>query len=238
MATEQPIVATEPTTKGAAKATKFKKAKKPSAPMTKDAPLHPQYFEMIKDTIVSLKERNSSSVQAISKFIEEKYKNIPANYKKLLLNRRNKETAAGKLVKKPKTAVKKPAAKKAPTKKKVAASAPKAKAPAKLKAKAKAKAPAAKAKEALVQKAKPFAKPKAASAPKANPTAKSKAAAKPKTPTKPVAKSAKTSTRSTPGRTAAAPKSASIPAVKKTPAKKPAVPKKQRHRKGRNEREC
>ncbi|KAK9055740.1 hypothetical protein SSX86_026825 [Deinandra increscens subsp. villosa] len=203
MSTAEPVVAAT------------KKSKKTSAPKTKNPPLHPTYLEMIKDAIVTLKERNGSSPQAIAKFIEGKYKSLPANYKKLLSTQLKKNVVAGKLVKvkasfklAPKTPAasapaKKPAAKvKAPAKKKTVAA-----------AKPKAKAPAAKAKTAA-PKAKPAAKP---AAPKAKAVAKPKAAAKAKAPVKPVAKSAKTSTRSKPGRTAA---------VKKTPVKKAPAPKK------------
>ncbi|KAK1420538.1 hypothetical protein QVD17_22216 [Tagetes erecta] len=208
-----------------------KKAKKASAPKAKDPPQHPPYFEMIKDAIVTLKERTGSSPQAIAKFIEGKYKDLPANYKKLLSIQLKRNVVDGKLVKvkasfklapkaassvpakkpvsKPKVAAKPAAKKKAavtPTKAKVAA-------------KPKAKAPATK------PKAKAVAKPKAAAAaPKVG--AKRKAVAKPKTPVKAAAKSAKTSTRSTPGRAAAATKGVKKTPVKKVAAKKTATPKK------------
>ncbi|KAI3801046.1 hypothetical protein L1987_29147 [Smallanthus sonchifolius] len=196
-----------------------KKAKKASAPKSRNPPQHPPYFEMIKDAIVTLKERTGSSPQAIAKFIEGKYKDLPANYKKLLSVQLKKNVADCKLVKvkasfklppknapatadssapvKKAKAPAKPVAKKAPAKKKAVATPTKAKATAKLKVKASA------------SKAKPAAKPKAAAATKAKPAAK------------PAAKSAKTSTRSTPGRTAGAAK----PAVKKTPVKKVAAKK-------------
>ncbi|KAJ0589349.1 putative linker histone H1/H5, domain H15, winged helix-like DNA-binding domain superfamily [Helianthus annuus] len=117
-------VAATPTVKDV----KVKKARKPSVP-----PQHPPYLEMIKDAIVSLKERTGSSSQAIGKFIEGKYKNLPANYKKLLATQLKKNAADGKLVKvkasfklPPKADSAKPAAKpkavkKAPAKKKAAA---------------------------------------------------------------------------------------------------------------------
>lgn len=54
---------------------------------------------MIKDAIVSLKEKNGSSQYAIAKFIEEKQKQLPANFKKLLLQNLKKNVASGKLAK-------------------------------------------------------------------------------------------------------------------------------------------
>ncbi|KAI5383334.1 hypothetical protein KIW84_070662 [Lathyrus oleraceus] len=54
---------------------------------------------MIKDAIVSLKEKNGSSRYAIVKFIKEKQKQLPGNFKKLLLQNLKKNVASGKLVK-------------------------------------------------------------------------------------------------------------------------------------------
>jgi histone H1/5 len=54
---------------------------------------------MIKDAIVTLEERTGSSQFAIAKFIEEKHKQLPSNFKKLLLHNLKKNVAAGKLVK-------------------------------------------------------------------------------------------------------------------------------------------
>ncbi|KAI7756319.1 hypothetical protein M8C21_001535 [Ambrosia artemisiifolia] len=146
MATENPIVPAP-----------AKKAPAKSKPRTPS--LHPPYFEMIKEAIVTLKERTGSSQYAITKFIEENQKNLPANFKKVLLTQLKKFVAAGKLVKvkasyklpataapakkkpvaKPKTAVKpKPVKKIAPAKKKTVAK-PKPKAAAKPKTVAKAK---------------------------------------------------------------------------------------------------
>lgn len=50
------------------KATKAKGEKKPKA-----VPSHPPYIEMVSDAILSLKERDGSSLPAIKKFIEAKY---------------------------------------------------------------------------------------------------------------------------------------------------------------------
>ncbi|GKC71977.1 histone H1-like protein, partial [Tanacetum coccineum] len=206
MATEEvvvPVVPVEaPVIEEKGDVSKVKKAKKVTKSKPKSPALHPPYFEMIKEAIVSLKERTGSSQYAITKFVEENQKNLPANFKKVLLTQLKKLVAGGKLVK-VKASYKLPsAAAPAKAKKKVAAkpktvakkpkAAPKAKAVAKPKAVAKAK-PAA--------KAKPVAKPNAAAV---------KSKAKPKTPTKP-AKVAKK-----------APVAKAI-AAKKTPVKKASV---------------
>ncbi|PWA62175.1 PB1 domain, RWP-RK domain, Lambda repressor-like, DNA-binding domain protein [Artemisia annua] len=126
---------------------------------------------MISDAIATLKELNGSSQYAIRKFIEDKYKDLPVNFKKMLLIQLKKLVASHKLVKikasfklpstakpKPKVADKpKPAAKKAPAKKKPAAKS-------KLAAKAK-----------LAPKAKPAAKTVMKKAPAKKKPAKAKA---------------------------------------------------------------
>ncbi|PWA62174.1 winged-helix DNA-binding transcription factor family protein [Artemisia annua] len=117
MSTEEPIAATEvpstveptaddaPATEDApaaaeTKESKPKKAKKsPAARKPKSSASHPTYFEMISEAIVSLKERNGSSQYAIGKFIEDKHKNLPANFKKQLLTQLKKLVAGDKLVK-------------------------------------------------------------------------------------------------------------------------------------------
>ncbi|KAE9460705.1 hypothetical protein C3L33_07433, partial [Rhododendron williamsianum] len=209
MATEEPVVAAEP---------KTKKASKPRNP-----PLHPPYVEMVTDAIATLKEKSGSSQYAITKFIEEKQKQLPPNFKKLLLFHLKKLVASGKIVKvkasfklplveKPKTAT-------ATEGKKVPAKA-KAVAAAKPKSVTKAK-PAAKAKAKVAAKPKAVAKPKSVT--KAKPAVKAKVAAKPKAVAKPKSKAkekpAKVA-RTSPGKKAAvsklAPKKA---AVKKVPAK-------------------
>ncbi|KAG6606395.1 Histone H1.2, partial [Cucurbita argyrosperma subsp. sororia] len=244
MATEEPVVpvesAAEPTNAEPAeenpanKAAKSKKSKQPkekkpaAARKTRNPPTHPPYEEMIKDAIVTLKERTGSSQYAITKFIEEKQKQLPSNFKKLLLFHLKKLVASGKLVKvkssfklkSAKSAIVKPAS----PAKKLAAAKPKPKAAAKTKAVAKS---SAKPKAAAKPKPKTAAKPKAAAKPKptaakskssvvAKPKAasKTKAAPKPKAKEKP-AKASRTSTRTSPGKKAPAPK----PAVKKAPAK-------------------
>ncbi|XP_058198151.1 histone H1 isoform X2 [Rhododendron vialii] len=185
MATEEPVVAVEP---------KAKKASKPRNP-----PLHPPYVEMVTDAIATLKDKSGSSQYAITKFIEEKQKQLPPNFKKLLLFHLKKLVASGKIVK-VKASFKLPSVEKPKT---ATATATEVK-----KVPAKAKAVAA-AKPKSVTKAKPAAKAKVAAKPKAVAKPKPKAKEKP-------AKVVRTS----PGKKAAvskpAPKKA---AVKKVPAK-------------------
>ena len=54
---------------------------------------------MVSVAITALKERNGSSQYAIQKFIEEKHKQLPSNFRKLLLVSLRKFVASGKLVK-------------------------------------------------------------------------------------------------------------------------------------------
>ncbi|CAL0300018.1 unnamed protein product [Lupinus luteus] len=60
---------------------------------------HPPFADMIFEAILNLKERTGSSQYAIAKFIEEKHKDLPATFKKLILQNLKKSVAAGKLVK-------------------------------------------------------------------------------------------------------------------------------------------
>ncbi|CDO99165.1 unnamed protein product [Coffea canephora] len=85
--------AKSPATKSAA-AVKAKKA-----PAAKKVRSYPTYFEMIKEAIIALKERTGSSPYAIAKFIEEKQKDLPPNFKKLLSVQLKKLLASGKLIK-------------------------------------------------------------------------------------------------------------------------------------------
>ena len=124
---------------------------------------------MIKDAITSLKEKTGSSQHAIAKFIEEKHKQLPPNFRKLLLYHLKKLVAAGKLVK-VKGSFKLP-----PTRPSASSSSSPAKkkkpAPAKPQPKPKPKPkpkPAAKAKDTKATKSKAPAKPKPAAKPKAN----------------------------------------------------------------------
>ncbi|PQP93262.1 histone H1-like [Prunus yedoensis var. nudiflora] len=70
------------------------KAKRARSP-----PSHPPFVEMITEAIVALKERTGSSQYAITKFVEEKNKNLPQTFRKLLLYNLKKLVASGKLVK-------------------------------------------------------------------------------------------------------------------------------------------
>ncbi|KAH9602764.1 hypothetical protein KSS87_023052 [Heliosperma pusillum] len=74
--------------------TKGRKPKK-----VRSSPSHPTYVEMITEALTTLKEKNGSSQHAIQKFIEENHKNLPSNFRKLLLGSLRKLVASGKLVK-------------------------------------------------------------------------------------------------------------------------------------------
>ncbi|OMP02637.1 Histone H1/H5 [Corchorus capsularis] len=50
----------------------------------KAASSDPPFLKMISDAIATLKERTGSSQYVIAKFIEEKHKQLPSNFKKLL----------------------------------------------------------------------------------------------------------------------------------------------------------
>ncbi|KAK4361580.1 hypothetical protein RND71_020532 [Anisodus tanguticus] len=171
-------------------------AKKTSAP--KKSRSHPPYAEMISEAIIVLKERTGSSQVAIAKFIEEKQKDLPSNFRKLLLIQLKKLVASGKLTKIKGSFKHSPVAAPAKPKKAAAGAAkPKAVTPNK-KAKARATTPVKKAvtapakskkatpvKKVAVAKVKkiPAKKPKTIKAPakskKATPVARVK-----KTPTK------------------------------------------------------
>ncbi|KAL5059245.1 hypothetical protein RYX36_030849 [Vicia faba] len=165
---------------------------------------HPTYKEMIKEAIVLLKERTGSSQYAIAKFIEEKHKQLPPTFKKLLLQNLKKNVASGKLVKVKGSFKLSPAVKPAPATKPAVA---------KPKTNLVAKVTAAKAKPDAKPKAKAVVKPKVAS--KAKVVVKAKAVVKPK------AKAARTSTRTTPGKKVAIAKAVVKKAVaaKKAPVK-------------------
>ncbi|XP_047328180.1 histone H1-like [Impatiens glandulifera] len=78
---------------------KVKTVKEPKPKKARNPPTHPPYLEMITEAIVSLKEKNGSSQYAITKFIEEKQKQLPPNFKKLLLVQLKKLVSTSKLVK-------------------------------------------------------------------------------------------------------------------------------------------
>ncbi|KMT10441.1 hypothetical protein BVRB_5g115670 [Beta vulgaris subsp. vulgaris] len=84
-----------------AQATKsVKKASANTKKPSKSTSSHPPYIDMITEALVSLKERTGSSHYAIAKHIEEqqKVRDLPSNFKKLLFNQLKKGVASGKLV--------------------------------------------------------------------------------------------------------------------------------------------
>lgn len=211
------------------------KAKKARSP-----PSHPPFVEMITEAIVALKERTGSSQYAITKFVEEKNKNLPQTFRKLLLYNLKKLVASGKLVK-VKNSFKLPPGRSAPVKEKPDAPKPKKSAEAVVKSKPKPK-PKTVAKPKANVAAKPKPKPKAAAKPKLKAVAtKPKAAVKPKAKpaaAKPAAKVARTSTRSSPGKKVEVKAKAKKPvaparAVKKPKSVKSPVKKKAQAKKGK-----
>ncbi|KAH9616541.1 hypothetical protein KSS87_021330 [Heliosperma pusillum] len=85
----------------AATATANKTVKKASPPKSsKASPSHPPYIQMITEALVALKERTGSSHHAIVKHIEQdqKIKDLPLNFKKILSVQLKKFVANGKLV--------------------------------------------------------------------------------------------------------------------------------------------
>ncbi|KAF3332339.1 histone H1 [Carex littledalei] len=80
---------------------KPKKEKKPRTPRKKKiTPIHPPYFEMIKEAITALDDNTGSSPYAIAKYMEENHTDqLPVNYKKVLATQLKNFTAKGKLVK-------------------------------------------------------------------------------------------------------------------------------------------
>ncbi|KAI3695631.1 hypothetical protein L1987_78630 [Smallanthus sonchifolius] len=144
--------------------------------VTKKPKTHPPYAEMVKEAIVALKEKTGSSQYAIAKHIEDNQKDLPVNFKKLLLVQLKKLVAAGKLTKvknsfklasvekakKPATEKKAPATKVPAKKALVVKKAAKAGSQVKV-VKAKAKTPV-KAKK-VVKKAAPAKKPKSIKSP-------------------------------------------------------------------------
>ncbi|XP_008218284.1 PREDICTED: histone H1-like [Prunus mume] len=207
------------------------KAKKARSP-----PSHPPFVEMITEAIVALKERTGSSQYAITKFVEEKNKNLPQTFRKLLLYNLKKLVASGKLVK-VKNSFKLPPGRSAPVKEKPDAPKPRKSAEAVVKPKPK---PKTVAKPKANVAAKP--KPKAAAKPKLKAVAtKPKAAVKPKAKpaaAKPAAKVARTSTRTSPGKKVEVKAKAKKPvaparAVKKPKSVKSPVKKKAQAKKGK-----
>ncbi|XP_010528807.1 PREDICTED: histone H1.1-like [Tarenaya hassleriana] len=82
------------------KSVKETKAKNTVAPKkSRPASSHPPFVVMITDAILALKERSGSSQYAITKYIEENHKQLPGNFRKLLLIQLKRLVASGKLVK-------------------------------------------------------------------------------------------------------------------------------------------
>lgn len=140
-----------------------KPVKKASAPKKSKTfiPTHPPYIQLITEALVALKERTGSSHYAIAKHIEEqqKVRDLPPNFKKVLSIQLKRFVASGKLVKIKNSFKLPPAAGKTSL-----ATAPAAEKP---KPKPKAKERAATKKEAAKPKAKTTPKKKEAAKPKA-----------------------------------------------------------------------
>ncbi|KAG6503962.1 hypothetical protein ZIOFF_036286 [Zingiber officinale] len=207
------------------------KAKKPTGPRRTSA--HPPYAEvaipnrfMIKEAILTLKERTGSSPYAIAKAMEDKHKaHLPANFRKMLLLQLKKLAAAGKLAKvkssyklSSATASVVVATAKVTTKNPISVASkakPKVRPVASI-AKPKSKTVAnAKSKAKTVTKPKPVAvKPKSATKRKASAKANPKRTAR-------LAKSAKVLAKDAPGRKAVKAPVKSAAAPKKTPVRKP-----------------
>ncbi|XP_019177471.1 PREDICTED: histone H1 [Ipomoea nil] len=86
----------------AAKPVKEKKVRVPKEKKAKAAKTatHPPYFQMIKEALSALNEKNGSSPYAIAKHMEEKHKGeLPANFRKILGLQLKNSAAKGKLIK-------------------------------------------------------------------------------------------------------------------------------------------
>ncbi|KAM7250841.1 hypothetical protein ACFE04_022724 [Oxalis oulophora] len=86
------------------KAGKEKKPKQASKTTPKDkkpkTAAHPPYFQMIKEALISLNEKNGSSPHAISKYMEENHKSqLPTNFRKMLALQLKNSASRGKLIK-------------------------------------------------------------------------------------------------------------------------------------------
>lgn len=181
---------------------------------------------MIKEAILTLKDRTGSSPYAIAKVMEDKHKvHLPANFRKMLLLQLKKLAAGGKLTKvkssykltSATTAVFVATAKAAPKNPATVTS--------KAKFKARPVAPTVKPKSKTVAKAKSKAKtatkPKpVATKPKSATKRKAPAKAKPKRAVRP-AKSTKILANDAPGKRTGKASAKSAAAPKKAPVKKP-----------------
>ncbi|KAJ6757359.1 HISTONE H1-LIKE [Salix koriyanagi] len=186
--------------------------KKPKSPRA-----YPSFHVMISDAILTLKERTGSSQYAITKFLEEKHKKqLPANFRKLLLVQLKKLVTSEKLVK-VKNSFKLPSARSSPAKKPQATKATSAKP--KLKKVITSTKPKLKK---VATSAKPKPKAKVATKPKVKTPVKAKPASKPKKAVAKPSKVARTKKVASPGKkkaVAVKPKSKS-PVVKRGAAKK------------------
>ena len=126
----------------------------------KAAPAHPKYEDMVKAAIVALKDRNGSSVPAITKYLGANFK-LPENFKKILSTQLKNLVKSGKLLKVKASYKLGEALKKVPKKPKKKAAPKKKKAAKKPKKKA-AKKPKKAAKKAAKKPKKAAKKPKKA----------------------------------------------------------------------------
>ncbi|GAV74360.1 Linker_histone domain-containing protein [Cephalotus follicularis] len=95
-AAEEPKLTEKPVEekKNPNKAPKEKKLKNPKTAT------HPPYFQMIKEALLAINEKNGSSPYAIAKYMEENHKAIlPVNFKKMLGLQLKNSAARGKLIK-------------------------------------------------------------------------------------------------------------------------------------------
>ncbi|ESQ50655.1 hypothetical protein EUTSA_v10022882mg [Eutrema salsugineum] len=93
-------MAKEKTESPAVKKTPAASEKTVKTPRKSKTATHPPYFQMIKEALITLKEKKGSSPYAIAKKIEEKYKSeLPDNFRKTLSLQLKNSVAKGKLVK-------------------------------------------------------------------------------------------------------------------------------------------
>ncbi|KAJ0265401.1 hypothetical protein HA466_0016930 [Hirschfeldia incana] len=94
------MMAKEKTESPTVKKTPMASKEKPKKLRKPKTTTHPPYFQMIKEALMNLKEKNGSSPYAIAKQIEEKYKPVlPENFRKTLSLQLKNSVAKGKLVK-------------------------------------------------------------------------------------------------------------------------------------------
>ncbi|KAI7751082.1 hypothetical protein M8C21_013197 [Ambrosia artemisiifolia] len=84
------------------KPAKEKKVKVPKEKKARSAKTasHPPYFQMIKEALLALNEKNGSSPHAIGKYMEDKHKAVlPDNFRKMLSLQLKNSASKGKLTK-------------------------------------------------------------------------------------------------------------------------------------------